>query len=253
MEDTVIPTLIHTRYSRKHKQLSLVSANIVGPSSPSMNWIHWSLGAIQPFLPELTNDFPIDLGRRVNWRPSSLPTWIGPREFKATSWTSPGNLPHRWLPLRGDAASRYMNQTPIASARYDKRQPSFVPLSGNATHTPMIRRNNNTQQQWATRGSPPSSPSASTWQMAAQAHYSLLDALETNDLGRYRFGLWDFHESATPLAGLHLAAMTGSDINAVKPISSDDARHFSVTMPRKTGRGASSLPSIQGTHQLTIL
>lgn len=77
--------------------------------------------------------------------------------------------------------------------------------------------------------------------MAAQAHYSLLDALETNDLGRYRFGLWDFHESATPLAGLHLAVMTGSDINAAKPISSDDARHFSVTVPRKTGRRASPL------------
>lgn len=242
MEDTVIPTLVRTRASRK--QLSLVSANIVGPSSPSMNWIHWSLGAIQPYLPELTNDFPVALGRRVDWHASCLPSWVGPRHFNATSWKSPGNLPHRWLPLRGDEASKFMNQTPIASARYEKRGSSLPPFSGEIPHTPIIRRSS-AHQQWDTRAIAPS-PS-STWQMAAQAHYSLLDTIEANDLGRYRFGLWDFHESSAPMAGLHLVAMTGAYINDAKPIPNDDARHFSVTMPQKTGRRAFD-PSESSVH-----
>lgn len=241
MEDTVVPTLVRTLSSRK--RLSLVSANIVGPSSPSMNWIHWSSGAIQAYLPELTNDFPITTGRRIDWRASSLPTWTGPRSFNASSWSSPGNVPHRWLPVRGDEGSRLMNQTPMASARYEKRDTSpSSPSSKETAHTPIIRHKH-AHQQWKTKDGGTSPPS-STWQMAAQAHYSLLDALEANDLGRYRFGLWDFHESSTTMTGLHLVAMTGKDINAAKPICSDDARHMIVTMPRKTGRRKLSTPRL---------
>ena len=248
MEDTVIPTLVHTKSSRP--DLSLVSANIVGgttgtssSSASSMNWIHWSLGAVKPYLPELTNDFPITLGRRVDWRASELPDWVGPRNFSVSRWASPGGLPHRWLPLRGDEGRRFLNQTPAAgTVYYNKRDENEDKSPRNLT----IRRGGESSRRYYDR-SPQSAQPPPPWQIAAQAHYSLLDTLETNDLGRYRFGLWDFHQSAA-LGGLHLVAMMGSDIRAAKPVASDDALHFAVTIPKKTGRRTS-----QNSFPLTYL
>jgi hypothetical protein len=251
MEDTVIPTLVHTKSSRP--DLSLVSANIVGgttsatssfSSASSMNWIHWSLGAMRAYLPELTNDFPITLGRRVDWHASALPEWVGPRNFNVSGWASPGGLAHRWLPLRGDQGMKYMNQTPAAGMadpfvnknkrdEVEEKQPRHLPIKPSREKGGKYNNTQSTQSKQPLKQLPP--PPPPPWQIAAQAHYSLLDTLEVNDLGRYRFGLWDFHQTSA-LGGLHLVAMMGSDIRAAKPIASDDALHFAVTIPKKTGR-----------------
>lgn len=164
------------------------------------SWIHWNLGAIRPYLPEITKGHGGKSSTTslssIDWRASSLPNWVGPEDFNWMDWEAPKGQSHRWLPVRGRKDS--LKDTPIKNTEYS-------PL-GNG---------------WK------------MWQIGAQEHYSFLENLERNLLDQYKFHLWDFQYQRM---GIQFIAITGADINAAKPIDRDDEQHFAVTMPKKLGR-----------------
>ncbi|KAG8408202.1 hypothetical protein J3459_018069 [Metarhizium acridum] len=176
----------------------VVSANVV--NQPMISWIHWNLGAVRPYLPETEDEYPApEPGHQVDWRASVLPSWHGPSDVNASFWSSPDNKKHRWLPVRGKS-DHVLDKTPITETQYD------------AFGTGLQR-----------------------WQVAAQEHYSFFENLESRELWQYKFKVWDFQRLRM---GIQFIAMMGRDINAAKPINRDDEEHFSVTMPRRLGRGA---------------
>ncbi|KAK8914951.1 hypothetical protein H634G_09873 [Metarhizium anisopliae BRIP 53293] len=176
----------------------VVSANVV--NQPMISWIHWNLGAVRPYLPETNGEYPApEPGHQVDWRASALPSWRGPSDVNASYWSSPDNKKHRWLPVRGKS-DHVLDKTPIMETQYD------------AFGTGLQR-----------------------WQVAAQEHYSFFENLEAREVWRYKFNVWDFQRLRM---GIQFIAMMGHDINAAKPIHRDDEEHFSVTMPKKLGRGA---------------
>jgi hypothetical protein len=219
-------------------------------NQPSLSWIHHHLGVIKPYFPELTpaepesapdsvpdsapefeseseseSEYSTDSRKRisnskrqssahsssetqsdrVDWRASHLPAWSGPSGFSALDYT-PDRVPHRWLPLQTNAenepASYFtaLDRTPITATGYSA---------------------------W--------SEGLYKWTIAAQEHYSFLEHLETNDLWRYKFHLWDYQYERM---GIQFIAIMGQDINAGKPIEQDDESYFSEKMPIRLQRRA---------------
>ncbi|EQK98919.1 hypothetical protein OCS_05368 [Ophiocordyceps sinensis CO18] len=194
IEDTALPAMVHTKATRP--DLFVVAANVV--NQPLISWIHWNLGVVKPYLPEL-NGTPASHDGPVDWRASRLPSWEGPDDFSADEWESQDRQKHRWLPRRAKT-DHVLDNTPISKTTYDASGPGWF-----------------------------------RWQVGAQEHYSLLEHLENNEMWRYRYHLWDFQYLRV---GIQCIAIMGSDINAAKPISPDDEQHFAVTMPEKLGRHA---------------
>lgn len=192
IEDTALPAMVHTKATRP--DLFVVAANVV--NQPLISWIHWNLGVVKPYLPEL-NGTPASHDGPVDWRASRLPSWEGPDDFSADEWESQDRQKHRWLPRRAKT-DHVLDNTPISKTTYDASGPGWF-----------------------------------RWQVGAQEHYSLLEHLENNEMWRYRYHLWDFQYLRV---GIQCIAIMGSDINAAKPISPDDEQHFAVTMPEKLGR-----------------
>ena len=94
----------------EHPEYIIVSANLVVQFA--FAWIHYHLGAIHPYLPELdpyTSKKPTS-----SWRKSELPFWVGPEDYNVTNYTDPAY--HRWLPLAPGTGST--DSTPIAQTKY---------------------------------------------------------------------------------------------------------------------------------------
>lgn len=140
--------MVRTKATRP--DLFIVAANVV--NQPLISWIHWNLGVVKPYLPELNKPYP----KHNDWRASRLPPWEGPDDFDADEWESDGGKKHRWLPQRGKV-DRVLDKTPIAKTTYDASGPGWF-----------------------------------RWQVGAQEHYSLLEHLENDEMWRYRYHLWDF-------------------------------------------------------------
>jgi hypothetical protein len=83
-----------------------------------------------------------------SWKPSEHPFWDGPDEFTWPLDKDPPYDHHRWLRVRDDKNV----QTPAAKLEYDVWGDSY-----------------------------------SSWAIAAQMHYSLLENIENNRLDRYKF------------------------------------------------------------------
>lgn len=175
--------------------LYIVSANIV--NQPMISWMHWNLGAVKPYLPDLDKRHTQPEYTEVDWRPSSLPDWRGRSDFSVSDWTAPERGCHRWLPIRGKK-NHILDITPIVKTEYD----AFG-------------------EGWK------------SWHIGAQEHYSLIENIEKNELYRYKFNLWDFQYERM---GIQLIGMMGKDINKAKPIPRDDEDHFSCVMTKKLGR-----------------
>lgn len=176
-----------------------MSANVV--NQPMISWMHWTLGAVLPYLPDTENEYPeVQSGEFLDWRASKLPTYDGPEDMKdILKWQSPDDKMHRWLPLR-NRKDHILDGTPIVKTEYD-------PFGRGLAH----------------------------WQIAAQQHYSFFENLENNELEKYMYNIWDFQYKRV---GIQFIAIMGSDINQAKPVSRDDEQHFGVTMPQKFGRHA---------------
>ncbi|OAA34324.1 hypothetical protein NOR_08540 [Metarhizium rileyi] len=196
IEDNAIRSIVCTKLTRP--DIYVVSANVV--NQPMISWIHWNLGAVRPYLPEIEREYPApEAGHQVDWRASALPSWDGSSDISANFWSSPDRKKHRWLPVRGKS-SFVLDKTPIVETQYD------------AFGTGLQR-----------------------WEVAAQEHYSFFENLESRELWRYKFNIWDFQRLRM---GIQFIAMMGRDINAAKPIDRDDEEHFSVTMPKRLGKSA---------------
>ncbi|KAF3073260.1 hypothetical protein Trihar35433_9487 [Trichoderma harzianum] len=196
IEDSAIPSIVTTR--AEHPEFFVVSSNVI--NQPLISWIHWNLGAVKAYLPELNKAYPAPQpGSKLNWRPSLLPSWQGADDFQVSEWNPPDHQKHRWLPVKGHS-DHILDRTPIVETEYD-----------------------------------PFGPGWKKWQVAAQEHYSLFENIENNNLRQYRFGTWDFQLKRM---GIQFTCMMGKDINLAKPIAADDEHHFAVTMPEQTGRHA---------------
>ena len=79
----------------------------------ALSWIHMHLGAIHPYLPDLSTTHDAESPR--DWRASALPMWKGPEDWNMSSWKAPKH--HRWLPL--EPGSPKKDETPIVRSKYD--------------------------------------------------------------------------------------------------------------------------------------
>lgn len=110
IDDSTIRSIVKRKV--EHPEFYIVSANVV--VNFAVAWVHYHLGAIHPYLPDLSSwtSPPND------WRPSRLPSWTGPDDFNWTTWKAPEHT--RWLPIKMDGNhSNQMDNTPMALSRYD--------------------------------------------------------------------------------------------------------------------------------------
>ncbi|KAK3173978.1 hypothetical protein K4F52_010340, partial [Lecanicillium sp. MT-2017a] len=116
IEDSVILSLAYSRASRPDAYL--IGANVV--NQPLSSWLHWSLGAVRPYLPEANGDVATPAADGLDdWRPSQLPAWKGSTDsFDVEAWQPPTGRKHRWLPVH-NKSSHVLDQTPILTTEYD--------------------------------------------------------------------------------------------------------------------------------------
>ena len=203
------------------------SLNVVASlvNSPETGWLHYRLGAIHSYLPELKKPIDADpeaLGPKA-WRASKLPLWHekemkwpigGVRAGKDdTGGTLPPDAPgappfkgHRWLPLPDNVKN--LDKTPMTESSYD-----------------------------------PDGPDWGSWSLGAQAHYSFLENLENDELSRYHYG-WGIDPEREAIwhmmygrMNINFMAIWGKDVLDNLPFDSiDDELALSVTVPRKLRR-----------------
>lgn len=198
MEDSVIPSIVKKKID--HPEYYIVSANVV--NQPLLSWVHWNLGAIRPYLPEvdvLGRALPFEaLGMEIDqWNPSNLPPWNGPKSFSLENWEHEGTK-HRWLPLSNGGEDHILDTTPIETTEYSSMGRGWT-----------------------------------EWKIGAQEHFSFFENLWKKKLSAYKFDTWDFQYERM---GIQFVALLGKDINRAKPIEADDEHHFSCNMPRILGR-----------------
>ncbi|KAF2663329.1 hypothetical protein BT63DRAFT_124844 [Microthyrium microscopicum] len=199
MEDTVIPSIVDSKW--KNPDYFIISANIM--NQPSLSWVHWRLGAVRPYLPEIEPAPPSDVvpeELRVEWKASALPDWTSsdPEWIMSLEYISPYKK-HRWLPVKYDTSNRSIDDTPIIFTDFNAFSEGL----------------------WK-------------WTIAAQQHYSFFENLEKNELWRYKFSEWNYNYTRM---GIQFVAMMGEDINMGKPIvERDDEYYFSEVMTQKTSR-----------------
>ena len=214
IEDGTMEEMAHLLVNRP--DFLVATANEI--NNPEMDWRHLHTGAIKPYLPETIDSssnastslkrWPRNNGGVQNakliqeakgsWRASELPTWSGPRNVNYSEVVAAPRPGHRWLPCREQVN---IDGTPLATVEY-------------ATDLP-----------WGYN-----------WMAAAQAHYSFLDSLETNDLGKFRHGTWD-HTKYEHFS-INFIAFWGKDIighqNNFEGHS--DEYWMSKFLPQKLGR-----------------
>ena len=198
MEDSVIPSIVKKKVD--HPEYYVVSANVV--NQPILSWVHWNLGAIRPYLPEIDSSsktVPVESSgmKKGEWSPLNLPPWSGPEAFALEGW-EPEGTKHRWLPLDNGGKDHILDSTPIETTEYN----------------PMGRG-------WT------------EWKIGAQEHFSFFENLWKKKLSAYKFGTWDFQYERM---GIQFVALLGRDINRAKPIEADDENYFTCAVPRALGR-----------------
>ncbi|KAL8699556.1 MAG: hypothetical protein Q9201_005939 [Fulgogasparrea decipioides] len=201
----------------------LISTNTI--NSPRLAWLHSHLGAIHPYLPELSppaseveRDGSIE--GRSDWRPSFLPPWDGnPVTFSLPKHPSPPghDQNQRWLPL---------------PAPYD--------TSRKGTPMDLVQYEDSTE-------------ALTNWAVAAQQHYSFVRNLEKDELWRYWGGgrgkTSTANAQATTEAGgiwnmrgiriqINLICVWGDDIVDNLPVPADDERYLAVDLVERLGRSA---------------
>lgn len=184
------------------------------------------MGAVHAYLPEMEpplDQSPNSLGPKA-WKASELPLWNGsemsfPLGSKGTGGEvlakgakgAPPFEGHRWLPL-ADQARKNLYKTPIGNAKHDAYGPDWT-----------------------------------SWALAAQVHYSLLENIEKNQLGKYyygggldpaREGIWDM---AYERMNINFMAIWGKDVLDAIPFDDyDDERFLSETLTARLERRKSS-------------
>ena len=215
IDDDAIPRMVDTLLA--HPEAHGVAANIV--NSPLTHWLHYHSEAVLPYLPESNQDDPRPL---TTWRASVLPRWSGyrteiwefpdrpdGRPFDIGEVGGPPSKNHRWLPMA--RTSENLMVTPIAAGR------EYNPFGRGWTE----------------------------WTMAAQQHYSLLDNIEHENLGRYwagnQEGIWNMQYTRY---NLNFLAILGKSVRLMK-VGGDDEESLTVTIPKALKR-----PCLVDTHAI---
>ena len=206
-----------------HNNSLNVVANLI--NSPETGWIHYRIGAIHSYLPELDppkDAKPESLGPTA-WRASKLPF----RKGKKLDWPvtgvnngknddggvlpsdNPGAPPfngHRWLPLPNGEED--LDKTPMWESSYD-----------------------------------PNGPDWGSWSLGAQAHYSFLENLEKDQLHLYYYGhgidpawegIWNMMYFRM---NINFMAIWGKDVLDNLPFQTfDDEKELSMTITKKLRR-----------------
>ncbi|KAL8742614.1 MAG: hypothetical protein Q9190_004925 [Brigantiaea leucoxantha] len=229
-DDNAISNIVYTKI--RHPQSFAVIANLI--NSPETGWLHYHFGAVHPYLPETTKPAPDPSGTSLGskaWRASKLPLWntinTGEMTFPVTmdkpddgSTLEPDNPAappfknHRWLPLPDPETSIY--KTPYSKTEYN-----------------------------------PYGPDWKSWALAAQAHYSLLQNIESDTLNLYHYGTTSSpsgHEGVWNMAfgrmNINFMAIWGKDVLDNLPFDGPDDEHeLSVNIPGKLQR-----PVLVNTH-----
>jgi hypothetical protein len=112
-----IERMIETKL--KNPEKLIVSANVI--NSPLMGWVHYHMGAMKPYLPELP-EASHQVGRNARWPPSwkasELPSYNGSENATFAPDDAPPSDPHRWLPLRGGNSALALHRTPVSKIDY---------------------------------------------------------------------------------------------------------------------------------------
>lgn len=90
-----------------------------GVNNPALSWVHYHLGAIHPYLPDLN---PQTTLASNTWRASKLPLWTGDPSLDRREWFDAPFENHRWLPLGPEYT---LDGTPVTKTAYDKSGPGW--------------------------------------------------------------------------------------------------------------------------------
>ncbi|OAX82328.1 hypothetical protein ACJ72_03326, partial [Emergomyces africanus] len=148
LADDTIPRIVDRKL--KHPEDFAVSANII--NNPPLSFIHYHVGALHPYFPELHNGKPsTNTSDNKSWKTSDHPHWEGPENFEWALDADPPANGHRWLRVKDDKA---IVRTPVTRLKYEVWGDTYT-----------------------------------SWAIAAQQHYSFLENLEKNQLDLYKFNL----------------------------------------------------------------
>lgn len=223
MADDAIARMISTKL--QHPEYLVVSANMI--NSPLMGWVHYHMGAIQPYLPEVVNpeDVPPELApdrskrppppKRVPWRHTQHPFWQGSDDYFFSFQEEPPSRTHRWLRLKTDQGNmvKQLKRTPISDAEY---------------------------KTWGN--------SVESWAIAAQQHYSFLENLYEDKLELYQFspkGLpWvtDYDRLS-----INMIVINSTEILQNLPMDTVDEQWLTVSLPKTIGKSVAV-----DTHALAV-
>lgn len=195
--DDTLPRVVTMKLG--HPEYLVVSANVI--NSPLMGWVHYHMGAMHPYLPEFDVYEPPLLTAphppRKPWRYSTYPYWTGPPDYFFDMFQEPPYDGHRWLRVQNDSDLR---RTPITEIEY---------------------------KTWGT--------GLKSWAIAAQEHYSFLENLENDELGRYKMGgkAW-----ITDYRRLSINFMTvwADDVLDNLPMDTVDEEWLTINLPKRLGR-----------------
>ncbi|EDN09091.1 conserved hypothetical protein [Histoplasma mississippiense (nom. inval.)] len=184
LADDTIPRIVD--WKLKHPNDFAVSANII--NNPPLGFIHYHVGALHPYFPELANGKPsTNVSDNKSWRPSDHPHWEGPDKFEWALDAAPPAKGHRWLRVKDDKA---IVRTPATHLKYEVWGDTYT-----------------------------------SWAIAAQQHYSFLENLENNQLGLYKFNLpWNMDNERIRINVLAIWAddILDNDINTWPKERSDE-------------------------------
>ncbi|KAI9893080.1 MAG: hypothetical protein M1814_000627 [Vezdaea aestivalis] len=193
IDNTTIPRLVRTALQKP--EYLIVAANAI--NSPLLSWVHYLMGAVKPFLPELHQpEGTAEVGAKVDWHTSGLPIWKGPLNYTVLRDTPKPYENHRWLPME---SGKTTDLTPISRAQYD----AFG-------------------QSW------------NEWGIAAQQHYSFFaNAEEDASLEMYKFKIW---ETGYTRLSINLIVFRGEDILDNGLVPAQDEEYLTVELPKKLRR-----------------
>ncbi|KAI2082017.1 hypothetical protein LOZ36_006058 [Ophidiomyces ophidiicola] len=210
LADDAIPRIVNHKVHNPDD--FAVSANII--NNPPLSFIHYHLGALHPYFPELDEDGNATQKISPNkaWRPSAHPHWEGPEAFEWSLDTAPPARGHRWLRVKDDTA---ISRTPVSNLKYEVWGHTYL-----------------------------------SWAIAAQQHYSFLENLETGNLHLYNLGRpWNMDNERIRINVLAVMAddILDSDIDSW-PAERSDEEMVVMVLPKMYSRPVNVIGSALAVH-----
>jgi len=170
-------------------------------NSPEGNWLHYHMGAIYPFAPNLNGQLANTTDPTPSWRASSIPQL---QESDA----------HSFLPFELEQEENFVGRTWVGMSRISKH-----------LHKTPIRH-----AEYAAWGR-----ALNSWAIGAQQHYSLFANIEDGTLDRYFISNTQPWNMQYERYSINFLAVRGKDVGNVG-VDSDDEAQISMEIPRRLGK-----------------